>query len=162
MGRPTRTGRTVHAARLLALCAVLVGMLAMHGLASSHHAPAAAAQHPAAAAAPHDATSAQPDDATSAQPPDHAAVLASTGPPGTGAVAAPAGTTCDDYCPGAVLALCLAVLAAAAALLGAAVLVHRRRRTAVTHTDPVRSVPASARVALRPADPVRELCISRT
>ena len=120
----------------------------MHGLASSHHAPASAAEHPAAAALPNDAAMAG----------DHHEVAgASTGPQPAADVAAPVGASCDDDCPRALVILCIAVLAAAAAMLIALVLL-RRRRACLSTTDYARSAPASARTRLPPPDPVRELC----
>jgi hypothetical protein len=131
--------------RALAVVAVLLGLLAMHGLASAHHAGAAtpSVQHQAAPTAPelhqHGAAAPVAQDAVG--------------------VAAPAGPACDDGCP--VLAvLCVAVLAGAALL---ALLLARRRAPLVAapprHDHATRAPPA--RLA-RPPDPVRELCVSRT
>ena len=157
MQRTAQNGHGVHVVRVLTLLAVLLGLLAMHGLASSHHVPAAAAEHPASSQ-PHDPAAAADRHATDA-------VTAAQHP--TGPLASPAGPSCDQDCPGELVTLCVAVLAAAAALAAAVVLLRRlrrrlRRRAVAAARAPAFPVPADARAALPPPDPVRELCISRT
>ena len=153
MARTPRSGRGTHAARLLGVFAVLLGLLAMHGLASSHHASASAAEHTAAAAQPH--------DPAWAEPPHLAAANVAAAQEPAGPVAAPAGPSCDDDCA-ALVTLCVAVLAATVAV--AVVLLRRRCRRCALTASADRAVPAppSARAALPPPDPVRELCVSRT
>ena len=149
----TSMDRTAPGARAvprgLAVLAVLLGLLAMHGLASTHHAAAAApGQHSAAQQL---AVPTAPDHH------QHEAVPAVV--PGAVAVAAPDGPGCDDDCPDLAV-LCVAVLVGAALL---ATLLARRRApllgTPPRHDRADRTPPA--RVA-RPPDPVRDLCVSRT
>ncbi|MDP3713744.1 MAG: DUF6153 family protein [Mycobacteriales bacterium] len=138
------------ATRALAVLAVLLGLLAMHGLASTHHASAAttatprdAAQHQAATTAP--------------EQHQHAAVPAVV--PEAAAVAAPAGSGCDDDCPDLAV-LCLAVLTGAALL---AVLLADRRAPLLATPPRHRLVErAPPETVPRPPDPVKELCVSRT
>lgn len=135
------------ATRTLAVLAVLLGLLAMHGLASTHHAAAAttAAQHHPA---PADASAVQHHAAGAAVAHDEADVLA-----------APSGPACGEDCPDLAL-LCVAVLTGAALAL---LMAHRR-------SSPLLVSPASPHVPapLPPVrhtqgpDPVRELCVSRT
>jgi hypothetical protein len=140
------------ARRALAVLTVLLGLLAMHGLASTHHAAAAttASQHGAAQhdPAPADASAVQHHAAGAAVVHDTADVLA-----------APAGPACAEDCPYLAL-LCVAVLTGAAL-----VLVTARRRSSPLVVSPARvRAPAPAppvRHAQGP-DPVRELCVSRT
>ena len=133
--------------RALAVLVVLLGLLAMHGVDSTHHAAAAttAVQH---AAAQHQTA---PADAPEQH--QHAAVRTGT------QEAAPAGPGCDEDCPDLTV-LCAAVLAGAALALLLA-----RRRTAPLPLAPTRprapTLAPPARHA-RPPDPVKELCVSRT
>lgn len=165
MEGPRGTGFGVRAGRLLALVTVLFGLVSMHGLASSHHAPAFAVGHAAAAAT----AAAQPDDAAEAEPHPHARDAVSSPQQPTGPLATPAGPACDDDCE-ALGALCVAVLAAAVVLAVAVAVVRHRRRTVAApprgavaaRGERVVPAPAGARIALPPPDPVRELCISRT
>lgn len=138
--------------RLLAVFAVLLGILAMHGLASGHHSPASAAG-PAAATD-------QPDDAAAADSHQGAMHAAPAQQP-TGPSAAPADPSCDGDC-GALMLLCVAVLAVTLALAVAIAAVQRRRRTVASFADDAVVARAGARTALPPPDPVRELCVSRT
>ena len=127
----------------------MLGLLAMHGLASTHH---AVATTPASAtAAPH----AHGGDAQE----QHSSAEKVLAIPSTGAgLSEP---LCADDCPDALTALCVAVLTSAAA---AAVLVAGRDWDAV-------ATPWRQQQECRPAatdrppdtpDSVAELCISRT
>ena len=155
MDRPRRNEHGAHARQVLALLAILLGLLAMHGLASSHHGPAAAAaEHTDAGSPSHDAAGTTDHDAADA---------ALSAESSTGSPASPAGPSCDGDCPSAFLTLCVAVLAAAAALAAAVVLLRRRPyRRAIAAGAPTSSMPADARDDVPPPDPVRELCVSRT
>lgn len=148
------TAGTANAARLFAVLAVLMGVLAMHGVVSAHRAAAAT-----------------PD-------PDHSAVLAveklfaeTAGPhdlkamqhgvthPDATAPARPAGPSCHDDCR-SVTALCVAVLAGAALAL---LLVRRRTSPLRLAATPRQArAPAASVLQARGPDPVRELCVSRT
>lgn len=149
--------RQIGQARLFALLAVLLGLLAMHGIASSHHAAAAtpatvvSAQHSLAAAGHGHGHDADPN-ATAALDVAPRAALSPVAP-------TPA---CDDGCPSAIGMLCVAVLTAAAG--AAAVLLHRRRQP--QPRQPRSSHRARAFVLhcrpFAPPDPVAELCVSRT
>jgi len=145
-----RNGRGLRAGRLVAVLAVLLGILVMHGLASSHHAPAAAAAHPAVAAMLHHAAAADPHqsalDAASAQQP-------------AGQRSVP--DSCDGDC-GPVVLLCLAVLVVTVGVAVALVVVRRRRRATGAYERGTVPTPAGTRSALPPPDPVRELCVNRT
>ena len=149
-------------ARLIAVLAILLGLLAMHGVASAHHADAAipVADHgvlpavdfpPAEAAGPdqhHGTPAAQTTTATTTATQPDVALLAAS-----------AGTTCHGDCPG-VAALCLAVLTGAALAL---LLARRRARPAgVATAPPTARGPAPPVRNARGPDPVRELCVSRT
>lgn len=150
--------------RALAVVALVAGLLAMHGLATGHHAPAHASGAPTAhavTAVAADAASAAADDG--ALPPHHAAEavahvptpaeqLLTLGPPGE----------CGSDCPDAAAAkaLCLAVLTGLALALHLArsrhvALLHRRRGAACRPRAPG-AAPHSC------PDLVSELCISRT
>jgi len=135
---------------------LLLGLLAMHGLASSHHGTpaAAAAAHAAAPDAVHAAVP-HPADAAHAAVPDPAHI-SPIGSPHQLDVPAP---SCAGDCPGDVAMLCLAVLPAAAA--AAAAYAHR----AVDAGRP--SAPRACRAPMprlsgRLLDPLADLCISRT
>lgn len=133
--------------RALAVLAVLLGLLAMHGLASTHHAVAATGQHSAAAVA-------SPADEAVAHHAPAAAVVHDGA-----ALAAPAGADCGGDCPD------LGVLCVAVLLTGAALALLARRRSSPLLLAPARPLaPTRAppgRLARGP-DPVKELCISRT
>ena len=156
MDRTARNGRAAPA-RLLALFAVLVGLLAMHGLASSHHSPAAAAEHPSGPAQLHSAAAVQ------AHAPAHHGAAA-TGSPDqqpTGPLAAPSGPSCDTDCITGLVALCVAVLAAAV-IATAVLLRHRARPWGSRPARGTARAPTAARLDPPSPDPVRELCVSRT
>ena len=187
--RALRNGRAAPA-RLLALFVILVGLLAMHGLASSHHSAATAAERPAgpaerhAAAAVvnrHSAAAVQAHDVPHAPAHDvphaparhvtHAPAhhgAAATGSPAqqpTGPLAAPSGPSCDTDCVTGLVALCVAVVTAAvtAAVTATAVLLrHRARPWGSRPTLGTARAPTAARLDPPPPDPVRELCVSRT
>jgi len=150
MDRTAQNGHGAYVVRVLTLLAVLLGLLAMHGVASTHHAPAAAAEPPAAA---------QPYDPPAAGPHHQAATAAAEQP--SPLSAGPSAPSCDQDCPVALVVLCVAVLAMAAALF-VAVALRPHRSLVVAPTVCCARAPASARAALPPPDPVRELCISRT
>lgn len=143
-----------HAARWLAVLAVLLGLLAMHGLGSPHHAAAASgATH---AALPAAATS--PDDDAHAHHHRHAAAKPEVPHDAVALLGSP-GASCDGACPDLAM-LCVAVLAGAALAL----LLTRRRSCPALATparprDPARAPPVRH---ARGPDPVRELCVSRT
>lgn len=136
-----RVGRAILVVRRLALLAVLLGLLAMHGVAMSHHAQAAAK-----VAGAHSASE------------DHHGAEQIARSQGADAVELPS-PVCDRTCQTSVATLCLAVLTVAA--LGAVGM--RRRGSAVTWMPVRRPRPPVARgLVLPPPDPVRELCVSRT
>ena len=147
---------TRRAARLLSVLALLLGLLAMHGLTTDHHVTAAASgSHRAVVAA-------AADDEATAHHVGHDSPTALTAGDGAAfvqAVTAPAGATCEDDCA-EVVALCLAVLAGAVAVL---LLAHRRAGPSLL-TPSARSAGTSAPPTrwARGPDPVRELCVSRT
>lgn len=145
--------------RLLAVLAVLLGLLGMHGLASSHHAAASpGVDHGAASVVE------RPGTALGHQ---HAALQHDAAGPvagqqdaaGPGALIARSVPSCESGCQSAA-ALCVAVLASAALAL----LLARQRR-GVPLRAPARPPATSALPPVRHArgpDPVRELCVSRT
>ena len=156
MARTAQNGHDAHVVRVLTLLAVLLGLLAMHGVASTHHASAAAAEPPAAAQ-PHELPQAVPHHQAVSH---HQAVTAAAQQPSP-LQAGPTTPSCDQDCQGALVALCVAVLAVAAAL-AVAVVLRPHRGVVAAPTVSSADAPASARAALPPPDPVRELCISRT
>ena len=166
MDRTARNGRAAPA-RLLALFAVLVGLLAMHGLASSHHSPAAAAEHPSGPAQLHSAAAVQAHDVQTHDVQAHAPAhhgAAATGSPDqqpTGPLAAPSGPSCDTDCITGLVALCVAVLAAAV-IATAVLLRHRARPWGSRPARGTARAPTAARLDPPSPDPVRELCVSRT
>lgn len=132
--------------RLLSIVAIVLGLLAMHGLASSHHASAPLTEPQAAAA----------DVAHGVMTmTDHAVTAAAELAPG---VDAGCSGTCEQGL--GLAALCVAVLVAAAAALlpgvRAAPLHGVDRRPASAPVRPRRTRPP------RTPDPVTELCTSRT
>ena len=168
MDRTARNGRAAPA-RLLALFAVLVGLLAMHGLASSHHSPATAAERPAGPAQRHSAAAVQAHDVQAhdvrAHDVPHASAhhgASAAGSPAqqpTGPLAAPSGPSCDTDCITG--PLCVAVLAAAV-IATAVLLRHRARPWGSRPARGTARAPTAARLYPPPPDPVRELCVSRT
>ena len=173
--RALRTGRAAPA-RLLALFVILVGLLAMHGLASSHHSAATAAERPAGPAERHAAAvvvSRHSAAAVQAHDGPHAPALhgphapahhgaAAAGSPAqqpTGPLAAPSGPSCDTDCITG--PLCVAVLAAAV-IAPAVLLRHRARPWGSRPARGTARAPTAARLDPPPPDPVRELCVSRT
>ena len=151
------------------LALVLLGLLAMHGLVSAHHAPAAAKGHAPSAVA------AQVADKPLLQlgwadPQQHdqvaavaRAATASAASLTRETVIGPAVPACDDDCATGVALLCAAIIAAAAA--GAWLVAATARRRVLR--APARGVswaraPARARRLLPGLDPVAELCVSRT
>lgn len=142
------------ATRALAVLAVLLGLLAMHGLASTHHAAAASAPSALPHAAQADAAPAAEvdgvhDHAFSTSSAEHDAV----------ALAADPGATCDQTCPDLAV-LCVAVLTGAALAL----LLARRRSSPLllAPARPRAPAPAPPVRQARGPDPVRELCVNRT
>ena len=172
----SRTGQTRHAAaavRLLGLLAVVLGLLAMHGLASAHHAAAAPPVHappvhaPSAAA---DHSLLLPQDLAGTHRHDHGAP-GSPAAAGTAtaaglldvAGAGPAVPGCGDDCPSGLAVLCAAVIAAAAATAWLVAATARRRVLAApARGGPRPRAPDAARRLLPGPDPVAELCVSRT
>ena len=166
--RALRNGRAAPV-RLLALFAVLVGLLAMHGLASSHHSHATAAERPAGPAEGHVAATVvnhhiaaalQAHDVPHAPAHDGAAAGSPAQQP-TSPLAAPSGPSCDTDCVTGRVALCLAVVAAAV-IATAVLLSHRARPWGSRPALGTARAPTAARLAPPPPDPVRELCVSRT
>lgn len=150
------------AARLVALLAVVLGLLAMHGLASGHHGVAGAPGHDAAAVR---AVAEPPGAHGTAVMTSHTAETASAVmPPGSGSYAVPTPPSCDDDCPTAVAAVCAAVLAAAAmtAALVRAAAARRSPLSATAGSGHRARAPAPPRRLLPRLDPVAELCVSRT
>ena len=183
--RALRNGRAAPA-RLLALFVVLVGLLAMHGLASTHHSAATAAERPAGPAERHfaaavvnrhSAATVQAHDVphapahhvphAPAHPVPHAparhgaATAGSPAQPPTGPLAAPSGPSCDTDCVTGLVALCVAVLAVAV-IATAVLLSHRARPWGSRPALGTARAPTAARLDPPPPDPVRELCVSRT
>jgi hypothetical protein len=139
------------ATRALAVLAILLGLLAMHGLASTHH--AAAASTPAHTA---QADAAPAGEVVGAH--DHAFAM-SAAEHDTTALAPDPGATCDQTCPDLAV-LCVAVLTGAAlALLLAR---HRSSPQLLAPATPRPAAPAPPVRHARGPDPVRELCVSRT
>lgn len=167
MGIPVRSGLGAQGVRVLLLLALLIGLVAMHGLAGGHHTPATAAEHAVAAAEAHGSATADHHaaDARDAGP----GAVDTVGNPAVDTVspwsarptAAPATPSCDQDCPVSLTTLCVAVLAAAA-VVTAAVRVLRCRRAVTVASGRVAGSPRAARPGLPPPDPVRELCVSRT
>lgn len=164
----TRQGRrSAAAARLLALLAVVLGLLGMHGLASTHHAAAAPGHAPSAVAAFAD-QSVMPEDRAAPQQHDHAAararaVTAIAGSVLGEAVIGPAVPGCEDDCPNGLAVLCAAVLAAAAATAWLIAATARRRVPAARdRVGPLTRTSARARRLIARLDPVAQLCVSRT
>ena len=144
-------------ARLLLVLAVLVGLLAMHGLAGAHH--AAATPLIGHAAVPPDESVVTGATIAIEVGHLHRAVQHTAAGATAAALAVRQAPSCDDGC-GGVVALCVAVLVGAALAL---LLAHERaprllrppaRRRAHGPAPPVRHV--------QEPDPVRELCVSRT
>lgn len=148
------------AARALAVLTVVLGLLAMHGVTSAHHAAAPAADH--AAAPVSEELLAGTVHADGPQHQRHAGSAADAMPAalqGVAALTAPAGPSCDDECL-SVAMLCVAVLTGAVLAL----LLARRRHPCLLLAPARRRIRApapSVRHARRP-DPVRDLCVSRT
>jgi hypothetical protein len=160
----SRPGQAVGAtaARLLGLLAVVLGLLAMHGLASGHHVTAAAPGHDVAAVL---AVDELPGAHGTAGASRHGVGTAmAVTPSGTGSDAGPARSTCDDDCPTAVAVVCVAVLAAAAVM--AALVRGTAARCSPLFAPLDRGhgarAPAPPRRLLPARDPVAELCVSRT
>ena len=159
----SRTGqawRGAAAVRLLAVLTVTLGLLGMHGLASTHHATAAIPAHASGAAAEPVAQHHEP----SSQHGMASAEGAGTAAPMPGdAVLGPAVPACEGDCPSGLALLCAAVLAAAAATAWLLAATAGRRVPAAPARPGVRArAPAGARLLPPRPDPVAELCISRT
>lgn len=150
------TGIGGRARRVLAVLAIVLGVLAMHGLASGHHgavpalpaltsATAAADQHPAATAE-HAAQQTEAAGATAVSPLHDVLAGGCHG-------------DCGEHPSGLVL-LCAAVLLAAAA----AIVVGLGRRTwrAVPATGPPPAKRPRSTAPPRRLDLVADLCVSRT
>lgn len=162
-----RTATDGRAARLLAVLALLLGLLAMHGLVTGHHSSGAAAspvsvvattvqQHPAAVLGLAGAEQVGTQPHTPAHTAGLAAALA--GAPSDGALRSP----CTD-CPGdGVVALCLSVLSAGLALL-ARLLARRARAAGLPAPQGRLPLLRPGRLPFpRPPDLVAGLCVSRT
>lgn len=132
--------------RALSVLAVLVGLLAMHGIASNGHHGAAVSSIMPGALASSGGADAGHTDAGAAGP----AAAAETG-------------ACDAACPDGdfgLLLLCVAVLLAG----GAVLLLGLRRRAGrcPRRTGPPLRITARAPALPRSFDVVAELCVSRT
>lgn len=157
MVRVDRPFRADQLGRAVALLALVVGLLAMHGVAGAHHAAAAVPTHAtsshAAAPTEHGATHGYDEG-----PVDHALVAA--GVP----VALPAAgvPSCGDECyqPG-VATLCVAVLAITALAVAAGLVARSRTSASPASRRPRARAPVVLRLPPR-LDPVAELCVSRT
>jgi hypothetical protein len=165
MSRTGQTGRGAAAARLLALLAVVLGLLAMHGLASTHHAAAAPPGHAPSAVAntpllPQDRAGTHRHDLPASGARDATATAAAL----PAEAVAPAVPACGDGCPSGLAVLCAAVIAAAAAMawLIAAAAARRRVPASPAGGGPQARAPAAARRLITGPDPVAELCVSRT
>ena len=157
MSRTRRAGGA--AARLLALLAVVLGLLAMHGLASTHHAAASPVHlHPATAGVP-----LQPQERAGSH--QHEAVVsgARTAALSARALALPV-PACGDECPSDVAVLCAAVVAVAAATAWrlAAAAARQGVPASCVHGAPQPRGPDAARRLVPRPDLVAELCVSRT
>lgn len=141
------SGRTV---RALAVLAVVLGVLAMHGLAGGHHVAAPAG--PAATAIAAADQDAQPHTAA------HDLLTAAASAPVHELVGG-CQADCSEHASG-LLVLCLAVLLA---VVGTASLRrHSGARRVALGDDPPPHVRARASVPRRRLDLVADLCISRT
>lgn len=150
------TGIGGRARRVIAVLAIAVGVLAMHGLASGHHGAVPALTATTAAVEQHAAGAAH-----AAEHAGHQALAAGA------TAAAPLHDVlaggCDGDCgehPSGLALLCAAVLLAAA---GAMVLgLAKRTWRTVPSTGPPERARTSTSAPLRRLDPVADLCISRT
>lgn len=135
-----RQALSVRGARVLAALAVIVGVLAMHGLATAHHGASAAPLTPAVIGA----------------------TQTGDGHPHTSQVAATTSHDCGLLCQSGehgLALLCAAVLLTAAA----SVLVLRQRIALLPRsTGPPRTTRPPVATPPRSFDLVAELCISRT
>ena len=154
------------AARLLALLAVVLGLLGMHGLASTHHPVAATLGHALSAVAERPVMLL---DRAGPRQHDHAASGAllhgASGASRLGeAAAGPAVPACEDNCRSGVALLCAAIIATAAAATAWLIAATSRRRVpaAPAYGDPRARAPGAARWLPPNLDPVAELCVSRT
>lgn len=160
----TGLGSCGAAARLLALLAVVLGLLRMHGLAGTHHSAATLGD----ALSPVTEQLVMPLTRTEPRQHDHAVTgalvqVARAGSSVGQAAVGPVIPACDDDCPTGVAALCAAVLAAAAATAWLIAATSRRRVPAAPAGGDRRvRAPGEARWLLPRVDPVAELCISRT
>lgn len=153
MGRMTQIALGT---RVVATLAVLLGLLAMHGLASSHHALAEPAHAAPAAAAHNDRAPAPALDHHRVQP------AATTAQHDAAVPAGPGGPACDKNCS-ALTALCVTILAVVAAAVALALARKQSVRPAYAPDQMrTRAIRPPSRVPLAPPDPVTELCVSRT
>ena len=164
MTRVDRTAPGGRAARLFAVLALLLGLLAMHGLVTGHHSSVAGASTTSAAApAGQQQVEAALDGAEHASAKLHAPAHLGQLTAAVGLAGQPGARALEDQCtdcpgPGAV-ALCLAVLVAVVARL----LAHRAR--AAPSAAPQVRLPLLGAGPLpfpRPPDLVAGLCVSRT
>jgi hypothetical protein len=156
MHRPFRADRL---GRAVALLALVVGLLAMHGLAGTHHAAAAVPTHAAptqaAVTTEHGATHTthEYDDGSG-----HHAVAAAGVPVALTAAGIPG---CGDDCEPGVATLCVAVLAVTAIAVAAGLVARSRTSTSQASGRLRARAPVVLRLPPR-LDPVAELCVSRT
>lgn len=147
--------------RALAVVAVLAGLLAMHGLATGHHASAHAPTPPAAHAAVAAMAATDHVAAASHHAADWAERAKAAALPGQLPTLSPA-DDCNPSCPvvPAATTLCLAVLT------GLALGLHLARSHRLVQQGRRRRPPPAARtgrvVVPRRPDLVAELCVSRT
>ena len=156
------TGRALGAAaRLLALLAVVLGLLAMHGLASTHHAAASPVKlQPATAGV---GVPLQPQERAGSHQHESVVSGARTAALSGKALALPV-PACGDECPSDVAVLCAAVVAVAAATAWrlAAAAARQRVPACPAHGASQPRAPAAARRRSTGPDLVSELCVSRT
>ncbi|MDP3714337.1 MAG: hypothetical protein Q8R60_17840 [Mycobacteriales bacterium] len=145
MDRPLRADRL---GRAVALLALVVGLLAMHGVAGAHHAAAEAPSHTSTVHA--------------AVPTEHGAAHVDPVPAGAPvAFPTPSSPDCGDDCEPGVATLCVAVLAVTAIAVAAGLVARSRTGTSLASERPRARAPVVLRLPPR-LDPVAELCVSRT
>lgn len=183
--RPKRGDRL---SRAVALLALVVGLLAMHGVAGAHHAAAAgtethgtthatAAHVTSAHATSAHATAAHATTGHAAVPTEHGTdhtthaydegrvdhAVAAAGVTATLPLVLPAAGVpgCDDDCEPGVATLCVAVLAVTALAVAAGLVARSRTSTSQATRRSRARAPVVLRLPPR-LDPVAELCVSRT
>ena len=147
-----RAGR---AWRLLGVLALLLGLLALHGLVSGHHAPLTPGATVLGSAGHASAGHASAGHASAAH-----ASAAHAGATALAELLHDLGCTGCPHHTGAVL--CLAVLSAGLALLALLLARHARTRSLPAPPERLPLLRDGPPLHLRPPDLVRQLCVSRT